>query len=504
MVKRNIIANFIGRAWTNLLGFIFIPFYLKFLGAEAYGLVGFFATLQSILGLLDFGIGSTMNRELARLSVRDGASTAQHDLVRTLGGVYWVLAMIGGLVIIAAAPIISRSWLNLQSFPAQEACDSIRLMGVAIALQFPMSLYQGGLMGLQRQAQVNIIIVVAGTVRGVGAMLLLWLVCPDIRIFFLWQVAVSAMSTAASFIVLQRNLPAAHRSPQFRISILKEIWRYAAAVSANAFVGLIMSQLDKIMLSKMLTLKMFGYYTIACTAAAALWSVIIPFTTAIFPQLVRLNEQQNAKQLTKFFHKASQMLSVLLFPIALVLAFFSKDIILLWTSRPEVAQYASNIVTILVLGTMLNGIAAMPGYAATAFGWPQLITFTNTFQAFLIVPLMWFLVTSYGAEGAAITYLLLNSTYVLFMTPVFFRRYLKKELWLWYIKDQIVPLFFCFITVWAFSAAMPHSLSKLELVAWLTFTWSVSLCVVALATEHVRTALATLWSVAVSRLRLAW
>ncbi|KOR31756.1 hypothetical protein TI05_11605 [Achromatium sp. WMS3] len=35
----------------------FIPLYIKFLGIESFGLIGFFTTLQSIFALLDLGLG---------------------------------------------------------------------------------------------------------------------------------------------------------------------------------------------------------------------------------------------------------------------------------------------------------------------------------------------------------------------------------------------------------------------------------------------------------------
>jgi O-antigen/teichoic acid export membrane protein len=488
MVKRNIIANFAGRGWTNLLGLICVPLYLKFLGIEAYGLVGFFVAVRSVSGLLDLGIGLTTTRELARLAATDGTAREQRDLVRTLETIYWGLAAIAGSAIVAAAHEISTGWLNVQDLPVQVVCDAVRLMGVALALEFAGTLYQGGLMGLQRQEQVNIIIAGSGTVRAGGAVLLLWLVWPDIRIFFLWQIVVSAISTAASAVLLRRNIPVSDRSGRFRLSIVRELWRYAAAVSANSFVGTLLSQLDKAILSKMLTLTMFGYYTVACTAASAIWSVIVPFNSAVFPQFVKLNEQREEETLRLFFHKSSQALSVLLLPLCLVLAFFSREILLLWTSRPEVAEYAHTVVSILVLGTMLNGMVSVPSYAASAFGWPQLIAVTNWVQAFMLVPLIWFLASRYGAVGAAVAWLVQNSIYLLVMTPIFFRRYLREEQSAWYLNDQLVPLLLVSGTVWALSAAIPPRGSKLGTVVWLTFTWMLATAVAALSVPYVRLA----------------
>ena len=65
-IKLNILANFGGQGWAALAQLAFVPLYLKFLGIEAYGLIGFYMMLQGILQILDVGLSMTINRELAR------------------------------------------------------------------------------------------------------------------------------------------------------------------------------------------------------------------------------------------------------------------------------------------------------------------------------------------------------------------------------------------------------------------------------------------------------
>jgi len=57
-VKKNIIANYLGNAWAALMGFAFVPIYIKYLGPEAYGLVGLFVVLQGMIAILDADIFS--------------------------------------------------------------------------------------------------------------------------------------------------------------------------------------------------------------------------------------------------------------------------------------------------------------------------------------------------------------------------------------------------------------------------------------------------------------
>ena len=44
----------------------FTPLYLKLLGVEAYGLIGFYSTLLAMLAFADMGFTATLTREIAR------------------------------------------------------------------------------------------------------------------------------------------------------------------------------------------------------------------------------------------------------------------------------------------------------------------------------------------------------------------------------------------------------------------------------------------------------
>ena len=68
MLKRNLIANYLGQGWTAIMGLVFIPLYIKYLGIESYGLIGLFGVLQAWLSLLDMGMTPTLSREMARFT----------------------------------------------------------------------------------------------------------------------------------------------------------------------------------------------------------------------------------------------------------------------------------------------------------------------------------------------------------------------------------------------------------------------------------------------------
>lgn len=486
VLGKNLIVNYIGRSWSAILSIALIPVYIKFMGIESYGLVGFFATLSSVIGLLDLGIGDTLTRELAKRSIDVNKNNTQRDLVRTLELVYWGLAVLAGLFIFIFSSFIANSWINTESLLSSSVLTSIQLMGVSLAFQFPMSLYQGGLMGLQQQVLVNVINVILSTFRGGGAILVLWLVAPNVESFFKWQVFVSIIGSVVFFGAMWFSLPKSLNSAKFRTHIIRDVWRYAAAISANALLGIILSQLDKVILSKMLSLKMFGYYSIAATVSSSIWMIIIPFNASLFPNLVQLYEKKDMVQLRRIFHVSSQWLSLILFPVCAVIILFSSQILSIWMRDPLIVTNSHLIVSLLVFGTMLNGIVSLPANCAPAFGWPLLITYTNFIQAFLIVPLIVFMVYWLKGIGAGIAWIVMNSTYVIFMVPFFFKRYLSEEKSEWYLKDILIPAIVAFSICFLSWMLYPNLISPINVLLWIILTGLVTLIGTGFSLTYVR------------------
>jgi len=69
------------------------------------------------------------------------------------------------------------------------------------------------------------------------------------------------------------------------------------------FLAILLTQLDKVLLSRLLSLESFGYYTLAATVAGVLYMVIGPITSAFYPRLVELSTQENRVQSPPYITK---------------------------------------------------------------------------------------------------------------------------------------------------------------------------------------------------------
>lgn len=440
-LKLNIIANLVGQSWSALMMLAFVPLYIKFLGIEAYGLIGFFAMLQSALQVLDLGLSQTMNRELARYSALPEKSGEARDFVRTLEIGYWGIGIIIGVTIFASSPIIAGYWIKSGSIPIEGIRMAVAIMGVVAALQWPLSFYQGGLMGLQHQVLLNGIKICMTSLSGGGAVLILWLVSPTIVAFLGWQIIVSIINVTLITVFLWRCLPASDHAPCFDRRLLDNIWRFAAGMSGISFSAIILMQLDKVILSKILNLGMFGYYTLAGMVSGSLSVVLIgPIFNALFPRFSALVAADDQIALKQLYHQSSQLMTALIIPVAAVLSLFSFDILLLWTGNAETARIASPIVSVMVIGTALNGLMTLPYALQLSHGWTSIGLRINTFFIITLVPGIIFMATHYGMVGAASVWVALNTVYLLIGVPLTHRRLLKGETIQWFFEDVGLPL----------------------------------------------------------------
>lgn len=168
MVRRDIVANFLGRSWAMLMGIAFVPVYLAILGPEAYGLIGFYATLQAVLIIADFGLSWTITRELSRAPASGAGKHQLASLLRTLEIAYWLIAILAGAAVSIIGGALSERWFRSNTLSTDEIRQTLQLMGVVLALQMPSLFYQGALNGFDRQPTTNLIASLSAMLRWGG------------------------------------------------------------------------------------------------------------------------------------------------------------------------------------------------------------------------------------------------------------------------------------------------------------------------------------------------
>lgn len=486
ILKRNLVANYLGQGWASIMTLAFIPLYIKYLGIESYGLIGLFTLLQVCLGLLDIGMTPTLSREMGRFTGGVHSAQSIRDLLRSIEVIGFGIAVFIVSSIALSANWIATSWLQVDSLPVDVINKAFMLMGLVTAIRFMESIYRSSIIGLQHHVFYNVFNSAIATLRGLGAVGVLVWISASIEAFFIWQVAVSIISLIIFMVLTYASLPPAERAGKFSLVALQGIWRFAGGIFGITLLSLLLTQVDKILLSKLLSLKEYGHYTLAATIASGLYAIITPIIQSFYPRLCELHARNDQVGLINTYHKGAQLISVFGGSVAIVIILFSETFLRLWTQDPELAQRNATLVSLLMFGNLLNGLMNIASITQFAHGWTSLTIRINIIAITIIVPAILWATPRFNAEGAAWVWVSLNAGYVLIGIHFMYQRILRNEKWSWYIKDVFIPLFLGIVVASVLSLLWSAEKNILNDIVLLTLAASSTFVVMLFSTSTTR------------------
>jgi O-antigen/teichoic acid export membrane protein len=435
----NLSANAAGSILTSLIQFAIIPVYIRLLGAESYGLIGFQTTLQSLAQLLDFGVSASVNRELARRTALADPPNDIRDMVRTLEGGYAAIGLLLGAVVFLMAPVAER-WLNHDRLSGNMVRHSMQAMALLLAAQWPLTFYQGALLGLERHVIFNTIRVASTAVTAAGAFVVLSRVSTTPLALFLWQALMALVQVAFLAVTTWRSLPHGTALPRIRRSAVTGLWRFAARVAGVTATALLLSQTDRIVASRMLPLETFGYYMLAATVAnALLYTFVTPAYFSVFPRLSALVALGDAAGVRGVYRRAWGLMTVLTVPAAATVVVFAEPLLRVWTGNEVAARTSAPIARLLVSGMALNGLLLMPQSLQLAHGLAGLALIINLGLCAVALPSLLFMTRTQGAVGTALVWPLVNVLYACASLLVTSRRFNHEAGGRWMLGDIAIP-----------------------------------------------------------------
>jgi O-antigen/teichoic acid export membrane protein len=497
-VRQNLSSNLVTKALSALVSLACVPIYLRVLGLSGYGLIGVWTMLESLANLLDLGLSPTMTREMAAASTSVEAAHQARDLVRTLEVFYWAIGLLLGGAIILASPFLATHWLNSSQFSAHDLRNVIVLIGLLILCRWPLSFYGGGITGLERQVLLSWVSFAFVCARSFGAVLVLLWVSPTIMAFFWWQVAINLLNTAVLVALLWKCLPEGS-APRLRLETLRKIRKFAAGITAVAIVSMLLTDLDKLVVSKMLPLEEFGYYSLAWRMASMLYMVSGPAFAVWFPAFSRFVAAGDDARLAEAYHRGSQLMSVLVLPAAATMIFFAKPLIFAWTGNELTAEHTWLLAALLTAGTAFHCLVSIPYALQLAYGWTALAFYTNLVTTTVAVPLLIAATYKFGVDGAASIWLLITVGFMLVQLPMMHQRILRGELWAWYLRDSGFPALASFVVILPASLAFPSSAGRWSTFLYIGFITGLSCLFAACSVPVTRTRIARYFSYTLAR-----
>jgi len=395
-LRKNTLWNLAGAGAPLLVAVFSIPYLLRSLGADGFGVLTLVWALIGYFSLFDFGVGRALTYELGRRPHASDAELAPY--LRAGMALTLATGVAGGVLIAALAQSLSARWLNIGPTWKQDAFLAFLIAAVGIVPTTVTSGLRGAFEGLNQFHTSNLNRIALGA---------LTFALPAWSVFFhgnhIWiattyMVAARLAFTGLAAFQLRHVLFLRSRLERIHISSLMN---YGIWLSITGIIGPLMIYGDRFFVSAAVGTEALAQYAIPQEGLQRLLLIPAALTGALLPKIAALSMEQ----VLPTYRRTFRQVALGMLGICGVAALLAHPVLTLWIS-PDFADASLGVTLMLCVGIWFNAIAMVPYTVIHAAGRPKITAIFHAAELLLYAALLWLLASHFGIFGAALAWTL--------------------------------------------------------------------------------------------------
>ena len=397
-LARNVVTRYLFVIAEMAVGLLMLPFNLRHLGPEAYGLWMLTAGITVHFSILDLGYGGAIVKFVAQYrSQRDAQGL--NEIASTIFVLFSLLGVLVYAVVIALAFNLS-DFLNITPAQAETGKWILLIVGVNAAVNFGFSTFGGICAGFQRYDINNVVAIVSSFV----------IAAVNIAVVLMGYgvVALVAATTAvrlATYFIYWRNaykvFPLLRVRPSlFRRARLREVTGFSIYASMIDWANKLNYELDEIIIGVFLGAVPVAVWAVADRIISATQRLTNQSNTVLFPLIVDSDVGQKLGRLQTVLIEGTRLSLATVTPIVIVLIVLAEPIVRGWVGPAMLS--AVPVIQVLALAVAFRVATATGTTLLKGSGHVRYLAFVNLGTGVANVILSAVLITSYGLVGVAI------------------------------------------------------------------------------------------------------
>lgn len=400
-LRRNTLWNLAGTGLPLLIGAVTIPYLIKQVGVEAFGILTIIWALIGYFSLFDFGLGRALTQQVAAAR-SSGSDSSLQSLVKTGLGFVAATGLVGGIILALFANQLAVQWLSV-SIPLQSNTQyALLIAAVGIPLTTITTGLRGILEGYEDFRLVNLLRMVLGAANfGLPALsVMFW--GNSLVLMVLSLIFARVVMLLAHIWKVHQKLPRDWIKGRVSKEKTRELLTFGAWMTLSNIISPLMVSADRFVISGVLGASVVAYYTVPFEALIRVLVIPAALTAALFPRLATVMAIDPI-QARNLYKKCLKIVLVVMLPICILIAVGSHWGLALWLGS-DFADNSWAIVSVMAVGLLLNGLAHVPFAAVQAGGDSRTTAYLHLFELAIYVPMLFLCMKSYGILGAAIAW----------------------------------------------------------------------------------------------------
>ena len=396
-LAKNAVFNFAGQILPLLAGVGLIPYIVRRLGPDRFGMLGIIWVIFGYFSLMDLGIGRATTKFLAEWLAK-GDTDRISEMIWNSIILQVLLGLAGGAVMAALTPVLVDRVLKTPVSLTAEARTSFYILAAALPVILAMNGLRAVLEGCQRFDITNLLRIPSNTLAFVIPAVA---IATGLRLpgMVLWMGISRLGFTFAHAFYCGRILPCVKTRPKLHFGAILPLLSFGGWVSVSNAVNPILLWMDRFMIGSLLSVAMVGYYTAPYEAVTKLWMIPISLMTTVYPACSALGTEKT-RELQALYSRLIKYLFCTLAPVSFLLVVFARPLMAAWLG-PQFAEKSAAPLQFLAVGVFINCFVHVPYSFLQALGKPAPAAKLFLLELIPYGLLLWWMVEHYGIAGAA-------------------------------------------------------------------------------------------------------
>lgn len=396
---RNTILNFIGQVVPLIVGIITIPFIIRGLGTERFGLFSLIWVVLGYFTIFDLGLARATTKYVAE-ALGKGETKQISDIVWTAVTVQTILGILGAIIVVCSTPLLTEQVLNISLSLRTEAKATFYVLALSLPIILISSSFAGVLEAKQRFDLINTVKIPSSV---------LTFLFPLVGIFFDFTlpgivvlILAARVGALVAFVVLNFRIVPQVRRYSGSFSYFKRLLSFGGWVTVSNIIGPILQYLDRFLIGALLTMSVVAYYSTPFDVISRLWIIPGSLVMVIFPAFSTLGVTRT-EDLRYYFIRTTKYIFLAVALIVLIIVLFAHEILKVWLGN-AFAQNSTLVLQILALGVLISSLTHLSIALFQGTGHPDITAKIQLLLLPVSVLFSFILIKKVGIVGAALSW----------------------------------------------------------------------------------------------------
>lgn len=468
---RNVVWNLAGSIIAVSAAVIAVPLLISGIGIDRFGILTIMLVVIGYFGFFDIGLGRALTKLVAE-RLESGRDHENPELIWTALSLLFVLGLLGAAGLWLATPWIASKF-NIPDEIFAETVTSLYYLAASV----PLVVLTPGLRAL---LDAHHRFDIANIIRVPSA---LWLTLGPVAVLpfstrvdhlVIVLIAGRAFFFVVHLIAYTRIRPGFFASFAVRPRLIGMLLSFGGWVTVSNVALPLIAYFDRFVIAAVASAAAVAYYSTPYEVVVKLALVPDAIAGVLFPAFAAafVSDRRRAVEM---FDQGERAVFILVLPVVLVFSTLAYDLLSLWVGD-SFAQESYRVAQWLCAGVLIAAGVRIPFAAIQALGRADLTAKVCLAALPLYVPALFFLIHTFGLQGAAAAWGLLAAV-EMFALLVIARRLMPE---LGDIATREVRHLGCGLVVIWFGALLPNLPIRLAflaivLVAFATIAWRITL-----------------------------